>query len=322
MNRDLEPEADPSLPLVRFPVAVLLEIVEWLDPQRLTALLDATDLKADTQEAQIRQLAAQAVQYGCASVCVNPVEVDLLPELLRGSGVKECYVLDFPLGKSTIALKAEQAARTVAQSRSLRGEGAQWVELDMVINVGRLKQDPRYTQQEVAAVVEAADGAHVKVIIRSAELLEGEIVTACQVAQAAGAHFVKNSTGMDAFGATPEHIRLMRRAVGTEMGVKAAGGIREAIDVVRLIYAGALDPALRTAERFRIGTSNPLTILSTFDALRQSPQALSESEVIPCSICPSGYAERQSAAVRDAYLDRCARCPFRHCRPQWVKQRG
>jgi deoxyribose-phosphate aldolase len=297
------------VPLVEFPPDALAEVIRWLTPQRLAALLDVTDLKADTQEPKIHKMVKWAVRHGCYSICVNPVEVDLLPGLLKGTSVRECYVIDFPLGKSTIEMKAHQAAQVVAQSRAGRGEGSGWLELDMVMNVGRFKRDPSYTRREVEAVVDAADGEHVKVIIRSSELLEEEIRVACQVVEEAGANFVKNSTGMDAFGATPEHIRLMREAVGPEIGVKAAGGIRTALDVARLIYAGALEPGLRTPERLRIGTSGPIHILSTLGWLRQAPRAWAEASVIPCTICPSNYTAQQRREVREVYIQRCRSCP-------------
>jgi len=302
------------LPLVEFPPHILVEIIRWLTPQRLAALIDVTDLKADTQEPKIHKMVGWATRYGCASICVNPVEVDLLPRLLRGTSVKECYVIDFPLGKSTIEMKARQAGEVVARSRAMRGEGCGWVELDMVINVGRFKRDPDYTRQEIAAVVEAADGEHVKVIIRSSELLDEEIVSACQIAKEAGAHFVKNSTGMDAFGATPDHIRLMRETVGLQMGVKAAGGVRDAMDVVRLIYAGALEPELRTPDRFRIGTSGPINIISTLGWLQQAPRPWAEAGVIPCTVCPSNATGKQRREVREAYMRRCHQCPHREYR--------
>lgn len=308
------------MPLVDFPPDALAEIIEWLTPARLAALIDVTDLRADTQEPKIHTLVEWATRYGCCSVCVNPVEVDLLPTLLRDTPVKECYVVDFPLGKSAIQTKAHQAVQTVAQSRAQRGQGPGWVELDMVINVGRFKRDPAYTQREIAAVVEAADGETVKVIIRSSELLDEEICAACQVAQEAGARFVKNSTGMEAFGATPDHIRLMRDTVGPRLGVKAAGGIREAMGVVRLIYAGALEPGLRVPERFRIGTSSPLDILSGLDRLRQDPRAAAETATLPCALCPSGFAERLSPPMQQQYLERCGRCPYQARRQELKEQ--
>jgi len=294
--------------LVEFPPSPLVEIIEWLTPQRLASLIDVTDLKADTQEPKIHKMAGWATHYACASICVNPVEVDLLPKLLQGTSVKECYVIDFPLGKSTLEMKAHQTSQVVQLSRATRADGPGLVELDMVINVGRFKRDPEYTRSEVAAVVEAADGEHVKVIIRSSELVDEEIVTACQIAKEAGAHFVKNSTGMDAFGATPEHIHLMREAVGPETGVKAAGGIRDAMDVVRLIYAGALDLELRTPDRFRIGTSGPVNILSTLGWLRQVPTGWAEAGVVPCTICPSNTTSKQRREVREIYMQRCRQC--------------
>ncbi|MCS7283514.1 MAG: deoxyribose-phosphate aldolase [Anaerolineae bacterium] len=311
----------PRLPLVDFPPEGLEEIIGWLTPQRLAALIDATDLRADTRREKIRTLAEMAVRYRCASVCVNPSEVDLLPRLLAGTGVKECYVVDFPLGRSTIAMKAQQTAEIVRQSRALRGEGPGWVELDMVINVGRFRDDPDHTRREVAAVVEAADGEVVKVIIRSSELRDDEIDLACRLAQEAGAHFVKNSTGMETFGATPEHIRRMREAVGPGMGVKAAGGIREAADAVRLLFAGAREPELRSPDLFRIGTSSPQNLLSTLEVLRADPAAAARMAYHPCSICPSGYAERQSPDLKAYALARCQECPHLPRRAEWV-QRG
>ncbi len=308
-----------SLPLVDFPPEALEEIICWLTPERLAALIDATDLKADTPERKIRALAETAVRYRCASVCVNPVEVDLLPRLLAGTGVKECYVVDFPLGKSTIGMKARHAADVIAQSRAERGEGRGWIELDMVINVGRFRDAPEYTWQEVAAVVDAADGEMVKVIIRSSELRDEDITLACRIAQEAGAHFVKNSTGMEAFGATPDHIRRMREAVGPKMGVKAAGGIRNALDAVRLIFAGAPTPELRTPDRFRIGTSSPTGLLSTLERLREDP-SLARADFIPCSICPSGYAEKQSPELGEISLARCRHCPYQARREEWRRE--
>jgi deoxyribose-phosphate aldolase len=305
---------DARIPLVEFPPQDLVEIIEDLTPEKLASLLDATDLKADTQEPKIRKIAGWALDHGFASVCVNPVEVDLLPTLLKGSPVKECYVIDFPLGKSTIESKRRQAMETVDTSRSLRGEGPGHVELDMVINTGRFKRDPDYTQAEIEAVVEGAGGEVVKVIIRSGELTPEEIVQVCGVVKKAGAQFVKNSTGMDALGATPEHLRLMREAVGPDFGVKAAGGIKDAMTVVRLIYAAAREPKLRDPRRFRIGTSGPLNIIATMDWIRANPQAWAEARVIPCTICPHGQTGKQRRELREVYIQKCRTCPFQRYR--------
>ncbi len=315
-ERSLSPDLDdqPTVPLVEFPPQDLVEIVHRLTPEKLASLLDATDLKADTQEPKIRKLAEWALDYGFASLCVNPVEVDLLPKLLKGSPVKECYVIDFPLGKSSIESKQRQAAEVVERSRSVRGEGPGKLELDMVINVGRFKRDAGYARAEIEAVVEAGDGELVKVIIRSGELTEEEIVQASALVKEAGADFVKNSTGMDVMGATPEHLRLMREAVGPDMGVKAAGGIGDAMTVVRLVYAAAREPELLDPLRFRIGTSAPLTIMATMDWIRTNPEAWVEARVIPCTICPSGQTSKQRREVREIYIQRCRTCPFRRYR--------
>lgn len=305
---------ESRVPLVEFPPQDLAEIIQELTPENVASLIDVTDLKADTQEPKIRKMVDWALDYGFYSICVNPVEVDLLPTLLKGSPVKECYVLDFPLGKASIQGKRRQAAEIVETSRNLRGEGPGKIELDMVINVGRFKRDRDYTLEEIKAVVEAADGELVKVIIRSGELTEEEIIGACRVVKEAGADFVKNSTGMDALSATPEHIWLMREAVGPGMGVKAAGGIREAMTVLRLIYAGAKEPELRDPLRFRIGTSGPLNIIATLNWIRSSPQAWAEAKVIPCTICPHGQTAKQRREVREIYMKRCRLCPFRQYR--------
>jgi len=302
------------VPLVEFPSQDLLEIIEGLTVEKLASLMDATDLKADTQEPKIRKMVEWALEYGLASVCVNPVEVDFLPPLLKGSQVKECYVVDFPLGKSSLESKRRQAAETVEKSRELRGEGPGQVELDIVINVGRFKKDPEYTRAEIEAVVDGADGELVKVIIRSGELTEEEIVRACSLVKEAGADFVKNSTGMDVMGATPEHLWLMRETVGPHFGVKAAGGIPDAMTVVRLIYAAAREPELRDPLRFRIGTSAPLAILSTMDWIKANPQAWVETRVIPCTLCPHGQTSKQRREVREVYIKRCRTCRFRRYR--------
>jgi deoxyribose-phosphate aldolase len=302
------------VPLVEFPPQELLEIVQGLTPEKLASLMDATDLKADTQEPKIRKLCEWALEYGFASVCVNPVEVDLLPTLLKGSQVRECYVVDFPLGKSSLESKRRQAAETVNKSRDLRGEGPGHLELDMVINVGRFKKDPEYTRSEIEAVVAGADGELVKVIIRSGELTEEEIVRVCSLVQEAGANFVKNSTGMDVMGATPEHLRLMRETVGPHFGVKAAGGISDAMTAVRLIYAAAREPELRDPLRFRIGTSAPLPILSSLGWTKANARAWAETSVIPCTICPHGQTGKQRREVREIYIQRCRTCPFRQYR--------
>ncbi len=196
-------------------------------------MIDHTLIEADATEEQVRTLCAEARQYGFATVSVNPTWVRLCAEELRGTPVKVDPAIGFPLGATTPEVKAYEAAQAIAN-------GAQ--EVDMVINVGALKsQDYDLVQQDIAGVVQVAH-AHkvtVKVILETALLTDEEKVKACELAQAAGADYVKTSTGFGPGGATLADVELMRRVVGPEMGVKAAGGIRSAETAWAMIAAGA-----------------------------------------------------------------------------------
>ncbi len=197
----------------------------------IAGAIDHTLLKADATEAQIRQLCEEAKQHNFASVCVNPSWVPLSAELLTGAHPLVCTVIGFPLGATLAEVKAYEATQSVA-------EGAQ--EIDMVINVGLLKSK-RYpcVERDIAGVVQAAGGAVVKVIIETALLTDEEKVEACVLSQAAGADFVKTSTGFSNGGATVADVALMRRVVSADMGVKASGGIKDAADAEAMIQAGA-----------------------------------------------------------------------------------
>ena len=199
----------------------------------LAQMIDHTLLKPEATPGQIDRLCAEARQYGFASVCVNPVHVARCAEALRGSAVKVCTVIGFPLGANTSAVKAFEAVKAIQ-------DGA--IELDMVINIGALKAgELAQVRQDIRQVVEAvsASAALVKVIIEACLLTDEEKVTACQLAKQAGADYVKTSTGFSTGGATPEDVTLMRRTVGPEIGVKAAGGVRTLADAQRMIEAGA-----------------------------------------------------------------------------------
>jgi deoxyribose-phosphate aldolase len=199
----------------------------------LARMIDHTLLKPEATPGQIERLCAEARQYGFASVCVNPVNVHCCAEALRGSPVKVCTVIGFPLGANTSEVKAFEAAKAIL-------DGA--TELDMVINIGALKAGELVqVRQDIRQVVAAASasGALVKVIIEACLLTDEEKVTACQLSQQAGASYVKTSTGLSTGGATPEDVALMRRTVGADMGVKAAGGVRTLADARRMIEAGA-----------------------------------------------------------------------------------
>jgi deoxyribose-phosphate aldolase len=209
-----------------------------LDPASLTAadvaaMIDHTLLKPQATEEQVRQLCKEARAYGFASVCVNPTWAPLSAELLAGSASKVCTVIGFPLGANLTAVKAYETECCIAA-------GAQ--EVDMVINIGALKSGLYgVVGKDIAAVVEAARPAHaiVKVIIETCYLTEAEKIAACVLTQAAGADFVKTSTGFGPGGATTADVALMRQVVGPVMGIKAAGGIRTAADARAMIAAGA-----------------------------------------------------------------------------------
>ena len=208
------------------------------------SMIDHTLLKAEATKEQIEKLCAEAKEFGFASVCVNPTWVKYCSELLQNSDVLVCTVIGFPLGANTPAVKAFEAKDAIAN-------GAQ--EVDMVINIGALK-DRNYeqVQADIAAVVEAAKGsAIVKVIIETCLLTEEEKVKACELSVAAGADYVKTSTGFSTGGATAEDIALMRKTVGPELGVKASGGVRSLEDMQKMVEAGAT----------RIGASSGVAIM-------------------------------------------------------------
>ena len=298
------------MPLVKIPEDELLELLKSFTPLTLASFLDVTDLRADTLGPKIDKMVDWAVSLQCASVCVNPVEVDVLPKLLKGTGVAETYVMDFPLGKMEIDVKACMTADTVKKSRELRGEGKGHIDIDIVINVGRFKKDPAYTLEEINAMCDAADGEVVKVIVRSSELTEEEVYKVSELVLRSKAQFIKNSTGMDPYGATPEHIRIMREVVGNDFGVKAAGGISDAMTALRLMYAGARTPDLQRPDRFRIGTSAPLFIVSSMGWLNYSPEEWVKSQVIPCTICPYHMKDKVRREIREESHTYCFQCPY------------
>lgn len=215
-----------------------------MDKKKIAAMIDHTALKPETTIEEIDKLCREAVQYGFASVCINPCYVMRASEILKGSNVKVCTVIGFPLGANTTETKVFEAVKAV-------DEGAG--EVDMVINVGALK-GKRYdtVHNDIKSVVDAVkDRAIVKVIIETCLLTDDEKVKVCEIAKDAGAHFVKTSTGFNKSGATAHDIELMRKTVGEAMGVKASGGVRTYEDAVNMINAGAS----------RIGASSSIKIV-------------------------------------------------------------
>ena len=199
----------------------------------MARLIDHTLLKPDATAAQVERLCEEARFHGFAAVCINPVFVPLAAEMLEGSGVGVCTVVGFPLGASRTVIKVAEAKQAMADGAS---------EIDMVLYIGALKAgDHDAVRQDITALAGAchAGGALLKVIIEAVLLDDHEKVTACQLSQAAGADFVKTSTGFAGGGATVEDVRLMRQTVGSEMGVKAAGGIRSYADALAMVEAGA-----------------------------------------------------------------------------------
>jgi len=197
----------------------------------LAKTIDHTLLKAEATQAQVEKLCQEAAEYDFASVCINPTWVPLSYKLLRGTSVMVCTVVGFPLGATTTETKALEARQAV--------EGGA-AEIDMVINVGRLKSgDYDAVEHDIYHVVRTSAPAQVKVIIETCFLTDDEKIKACVLAQEGGAHFVKTSTGFGSGGAKIEDIALMRRIVGEYMGVKASGGIREYETAAQMIEAGA-----------------------------------------------------------------------------------
>ena len=197
------------------------------------SLIDHTLLKPEASESDIRKLCEEAARFGFASVCVNPTWVKRASEFLQGSGVPVCTVIGFPLGATLPDVKAYEARRAIFN-------GAR--EVDMVINVGALKSgDDCAAEDDIRAVAEAAheNGVLCKVIIETALLTDEEKVRACLASKNAGADFVKTSTGFSKGGATVHDVALMRRAVGSALGVKASGGVKGIEDARAMFEAGA-----------------------------------------------------------------------------------
>ena len=197
------------------------------------SLIDHTLLKPEATESDIKKLCAEAAEFGFASVCVNPGWVKKAAGFLKGTGVPVCTVIGFPLGATLPDVKAYEARRSI-----FNGAG----EVDMVINIGALKSgDDCLVEDDIKAVADAAHENHIlcKVIIETALLTDDEKVRACLAAKNAGADFVKTSTGFAKGGATADDVALMRRTVGSELGVKASGGVKGIEDARAMFEAGA-----------------------------------------------------------------------------------
>ncbi|MBF8807177.1 MAG: deoxyribose-phosphate aldolase [Enterococcus lacertideformus] len=211
----------------------------------LNRMIDHTILKADASQDDVMRIIEEAKKYHFYYVCINPAWVALAKEQLKGEPVAVCTVIGFPLGANTSETKAFETANAIENGAD---------EVDMVINIGEMKSKQyEKVQKDIEAVVEAAkDRVLVKVIIETALLSQDEMIKACELAKAAGADFVKTSTGFSTGGAKVEDVCLMRETVGPEMGVKASGGIHNEADDQAMVAAGAT----------RIGTSAGVSIMS------------------------------------------------------------
>ncbi|MFX1475590.1 MAG: deoxyribose-phosphate aldolase [Promethearchaeota archaeon] len=212
----------------------------------LARCVDYTLLRPEATPQDIRRLCMSADTYQFAAVCVNPIYVEIAADELKGSSVKVCTVIGFPLGATFPEVKAFEAQEAVRH-------GAE--ELDMVMNIGALRnQQYGVVREDIEAVVDAVDGYLVKVILETGLLTSTEKRHACKLAKESGAHFVKTSTGFGPGGATVEDIQLMREVVGESMGVKASGGIRTFETALQLIEAGAT----------RLGASAAVDIIESY----------------------------------------------------------
>lgn len=214
------------------------------DSKELAALIDHTLLKPESTSAMVERLCKEAIEHNFCSVCILPTFVTFASELLKDSDVLVCTVIGFPLGANESAIKAIETGIAIDQGAD---------EIDMVINIGLIKSSAwDRVEADIAAVIGAARGHTVKVILETCLLSEEEKIQACKTCVEAGANFVKTSTGFSTSGATVEDVRLMRDIVGPDIGVKASGGIRDYQTASDMVMAGAN----------RLGTSSGLIIVA------------------------------------------------------------
>ncbi len=214
-----------------------------MKPKELAKFIDHTNVKPTARERDIKKLCEEAKKYGFHSVCVTPSRVKLAKKFLKGSKIKVITVIGFPFGFTTPATKAFETKEAVKNGAD---------EIDMVVNIGAVKDhDWDLVLKDIKEVVKAAKPKEVKVILEVGFLTKAEIIKTCKLAKQAGAKFVKTATGYGPRGAKITDIKLMRKAVGKEMGVKASGGIRDFKKALSMIQAGAT----------RIGSSNGVSII-------------------------------------------------------------
>ena len=222
------------------------------DRKSLAALIDHTLLKPETTPMMVEQLCNEAMAHEFCSVCILPTFVSQAAALLKDSNVNVCTVIGFPLGATETGVKAMETSVAIEQGAN---------EVDMVINIGLVKSSAwTKVEADISAVVEAANGLTVKVILETCLLSDEEKIEACKICVKAGADFVKTSTGFSTSGATIEDVKLMRQTVGAKTGVKASGGVRDYQTACDMVEAGAT----------RLGTSSGVIIVGASDKASES----------------------------------------------------
>ena len=239
-NRDLLAEVERKVKEIK------------ISPEELAGMIDHALLRPEKSSDSFRNLCNEAKKYKFYSVCVNPYWVRFCSDELKGTGVKVVAVVSFPFGQMTSKMKSMEAKESTENGAS---------EIDMVMNIGAFKDnDHGYVKSDIEAVVDAAGGNVVKVIIETGYLTDGEVVKACEIVKQAGADFVKTATGFGPTGATIPHVHLMRKTVGEDFGVKASGGIRSFSDALKMVAAGAN----------RIGASESVKIIEGYRLVRKN----------------------------------------------------
>ena len=259
-----------------------------ISPEKLARMIDHTNLKPFSSKKEINKLCQEALEFNFAAVCVNSSHVTFCREILRKSGVSVASVVGFPLGACTTNTKAFETTEAVKNGAN---------EIDMVMDIGSFREGNYFAvANDIAKVVQAADGACVKVILETGFLTDNQIVKACQISKNSGASFVKTSTGFGPMGAFYDHIVLMRKTVGKDLGVKASGGIRDARTAVRLINAGA----------DRLGVSAGVTIIKQLKKIVEEGGWFLASEDKPEDLYSWGAADskKQPKDVYDFYMQK------------------
>ena len=259
-----------------------------ISPEKLANMIDHTNLKPFATKKDIRKLCEEALENNFAAVCVNSEHISFCTEMLKKSEVEIAAVVGFPLGASTSKTKEAETQEAV-------GFGAH--EIDMVMDIGSFREGNYFAVgKDIGKVVQAADGAIVKVILETGFLTDEQITKASEISKSSGAHYVKTSTGFGPMGAFIDHIALMRQAVGKDLGVKAAGGIRTARTAVRLVNASA----------DRLGASAGVSIVNQLRKIIEEGGWFYSSEDKPEDIYSWGAADpkKQPKDVYDFYINK------------------